>query len=164
MAVVLGSDNIQGAASISGSGTTYGIQQSASGVISHPKVPAASVRMVGNANPNGAGLQNFSNLSSVNVTVQASPGRITVPAAGKYFVAARQLLTITGSMYMYIQKNGSLIAYAYGNDDITYDMWISSLVDMAANDYIDIVYDVYGSTNPTTWTDGHSFLTVYKVT
>lgn len=164
MAVVLGSDNIQGAASISGSGTTYGIQQSASGVISHPKVPAASVRMVGNADPNGAGLQNFGNLSSVNVTVQASPGRITVPAAGKYFVAARQLLNITGAMYMYIQKNGSLIAHGYSIERQYYDVWVSSLVDMAANDYIDIYYNVYGSTNPTAWTDGHSFLTVYKVT
>ena len=163
MAVVLGSNSIQGAANISGSGSNYGIQQTPSGVIRQPKVPAASVRCVGNDNSDKSGIQNLVDVSSVNITVQASPGRITVPVAGKYYVACRQMVSTAHMLFMGVKKNGT--AEAFGCKFLHHgqgDAWVEVILDMAANDYIEIEFIVIGG-SLTIWTGGYSFLTVYKV-
>lgn len=92
---------------------------------------------------------------------KSNNNRLTVPAAGKYYVAAQQLVNTTGTgCYFQIQKNGTTVNYAYSNSDDTYDVVVSAVIDCAANDYIEIYYSgsiTYG------WSDAHSRYNVFKV-
>lgn len=167
MPVVFGNGTIQGAASLSGSGTTYGIVQTAAGAITQPKVPAGGFQLSGTLQTGGGGLQNFANLSSVNLTLQTSPGRITVPVAGKYYISSRQVMASADINYMNIRKNGFATATGYMDNDTYYDQWVETIVDMAANDYIEILYDGSpagtGSRSIATWNSTTAHLCVYKV-
>lgn len=85
--------------------------------------------------------------------------RLTATVAGKYYVAAQQL--INGGTYFCIFKNGSEIAHAYANADDTYDVVVSALIDLQVNDYIELYH--HGGTITYAWGDAHSRYSVFKV-
>ena len=87
--------------------------------------------------------------------------RLTVPTSGKYYVAAQQLVNTAGTaIYFAIQKNGATVAYAYSAGDDTYDVVVSALLNLSANDYIDLNI---GGTTTHTWGGPHSSYSVFKV-
>lgn len=85
--------------------------------------------------------------------------RLTTQVAGKYYVAAQQL--INGGSYLCIYKNGSEVAHAYSNADDTYDMNVSALIDLQVNDYVELYY--HGGSLSYAWGDAHSRYSVFKV-
>lgn len=87
--------------------------------------------------------------------------RLTAQVAGKYYVAAQQLINTTGtSVYFNIYKNGGTVAYAYSNADDTYDVQVSALLDLQVNDYIELFY---GPTTTYSWPSPHSSFSVFKI-
>jgi hypothetical protein len=86
--------------------------------------------------------------------------RLTSQVAGKYYVAAQQL--INGGSYLCIYKNGVEVAHAYAASDDTYDMNVSALIDLQVNDYVEIYYHG-GSGLSYAWGDAHSRYSVFKV-
>lgn len=87
--------------------------------------------------------------------------RLTISSAGKYYIAAQQLVNTAGtSCYFNIYKNGATVAYAYSNADDTYDVTVSALINLAANDYIEIYYS---GTTSNSWGAPHSSYSVFKV-
>lgn len=85
--------------------------------------------------------------------------RLTAQVAGKYYVAAQQL--INGGSYLCIFKNGSEVVHAYSNADDTYDMNVSALIDLQVNDYVELYY--HGGSLSYAWGDAHSRYSVFKV-
>jgi hypothetical protein len=86
--------------------------------------------------------------------------RLTSQVAGKYYVAAQQL--INGGSYLCIYKNGVEVAHAYAASDDTYDMNVSALIDLQVNDYVEIYYHG-GSGLSYAWGDAHSRYSVFKI-
>lgn len=95
-------------------------------------------------------------------TVNAGASRLTVQYAGKYYVYCQQLVNTTGTTaYLMIRKNAiTTIAYAYSNNDDTYDMNVGAFIDCAANDYIDFFY--LGRTTYS-WSQPHSSVVCFLV-
>ena len=97
----------------------------------------------------------------INGFTKSGNNRLTAQVAGKYYVAAQQLINTSGTAtYFNINKNGTTVAYAYSNADDTYDVIVSTLVDLQVNDYIEIYY---AGTTSYTWGTPHSYLSVFKV-
>jgi hypothetical protein len=131
------------------------------GILQKPQTPSFSgsfstyTSNTSNYNPNLATSFN------VGFAVNAGQSRITVPVAGKYFVQAQQLVNTVGtSVYLHIRKNSNTVRYAYSNNDDTYDMNVSAMVDCAANDYIDFYYS---GTTTYSWADPHSGVICYLI-
>jgi len=98
---------------------------------------------------------------NVGFAVNAGQSRITVPVAGKYFIQAQQLVNTVGTaVYLHIRKNSNTVRYAYSNNDDTYDMNVSAMVDCAANDYIDFYYS---GTTTYSWAEPHTGVICYLI-
>lgn len=168
MSVTLNTDNIQGSGTMTiyGAGAGAGITIDSGGYVSYPANPSfrgyfeSYTSAISNYNP-------FLYISwSNNVTVNQAASRITVPVAGKYLVHCQQLITGQG-LYLNIRKNGgtpSVHAYTSGLtggvDRGTWDMGITAIFNLAANDYIDFYYQ---NTTTYTWTGSHSSVALIKV-
>lgn len=96
-----------------------------------------------------------------NVTVNSTPGRLTVNTAGIYIVHVQLLVSTAGySCYLLIRKNGVNIAHAYSNDDTTYDLVNTVVISLQANDYIDFYFN--GSTTYA-WGSQHSHFFLHRI-
>lgn len=130
------------------------------GKVTMPQQPA----YYGSINGYTSTTSNFFPVTSDTFNVgfsKSGNNRLTAQVAGKYYVAAQQLINNTGNvLYLNIMKNGTTIAHAYANGDDTYDMNVSALVSLAVNDYIEIYYSY---TLTYAWGGGHSSYSVFKV-
>lgn len=95
-----------------------------------------------------------------NATLTGASGRITVPVAGYYHVYAQQLVNTSGGAYLHIRKNGVTVAYAYSNDDTTYDLVVAANISLAANEYIDFYYQ---GVLTESWTTPHSSVALFLI-
>lgn len=96
---------------------------------------------------------------STNVIVNSSASSITVPISGKYLIHAQQLVsTIGNNVYLMVRKNGVSNYHAYSDNDNTFDIQISCIFDLSANDVVSFYYN---GTTTYTWGGNHSsvFLT-----
>jgi len=85
-----------------------------------------------------------------NVTINSGGGRITVPVAGKYFVSATFRNENNSSDFQAaIYKNGTLITRAgiWYSSEAYESFHCSSILDLSANDYIEVYLNCGSSTN-----------------
>lgn len=97
---------------------------------------------------------------SRNVVVDATASSITVPSDGFYHIYCHQLVASSGGVYLLIKKNGTGIYHAYSDNDPSYDMNISCVAYLAANDVIS--FSITGTTT-TTWGIPHSSVTLHFI-
>ena len=90
-----------------------------------------------------------------------SSGRLTVPAAGMYYIGIHGNINDNGNAAQYLYKNGSKLdgwRWQHSDSDVA---WKSSMVggidELAANDYLDVY--VTGAQDNQSW----NMFTVYKV-
>jgi len=86
--------------------------------------------------------------------------KVYAQIAGRYYVKAQQLINCTaGTVYMMIRRNGGIICHGWMGVSMQ-DLFISSIVDMAVNDYIDFAYQ---GTVPNSWGGAHSNVSIFMV-
>ena len=99
--------------------------------------------------------------TSNGFTVNLSSSRLTIQYEGYYHIHIQQLVSTVGSnVYLIIRKNGTNIAYAYSNNDETYDLVVAALIKCSVGDYIDFYYS--GITTYT-WPSPHSSVSCFLV-
>lgn len=91
---------------------------------------------------------------SIGFTVNTTAGTLTAEIAGRYFVTAQQLIgTAATAVYFVISKNGAIQAHGYSNNDETFDVRASCIVDLAVGD---VVSFFYSGTVTSSWGGAHS--------
>ena len=145
-------------ASLSGGNSFSGNQEITSGTLTVSQQPTYAGSLNGVSSTS-----NFFPVATDNFNVgfsKSNNNRLTAQVAGKYYVYAQQLVNTSGGTYFHILKNGNSVAYAYSNNDDTYDVVVGALVSLAVNDYIEIYY---GNTVSYSWPAPHSSYLVFKV-
>lgn len=164
MTIIVNTDNIQGSGTLTiyGEGAVAGITIDTNGYVSYPASPAFKGYFGIIDVPTSNYSPYLQTTFAVNVTVDAAKSRITVPVAGKYLVHCQQLVNTPGNLYLYQRRNGGPVGFsAYTSGArTTWDQGISQVWNLAADDYIDFVYQ--GTVNYG-WTDTHSSVSLVKV-
>lgn len=100
--------------------------------------------------------------SSINIgfTLTASSSRLTIQTSGFYHIHAQQLVSTSGGAYLHIRKNGTTVAYAYSDNDTTYDLVVSTVIQCGTGEYIDFYYQ---NTITYSWPTPHSSVTCFLI-
>lgn len=97
----------------------------------------------------------------IGFSVNSGLSRLTAQYSGLYYVQAMQLVNSAAvSCYLQTRKNGVNIHHAYTNNDDSYDMTTSCIVQLSVNDYVDFYYQ--GSITYA-WGGVHSSVSVFRI-
>lgn len=153
-------DVLDSKANLSGGNTFTGNQIINSGVLTVTNQPTFHAGISGYGSTTSNYFPTLAESFNVGFT-RSGNNRLTAQVAGKYYVAAQQLVNTGGTtVYFHIMKNGGSVVYAYSNSDDTYDMNVSALLSLQVNDYIEIYY---APTTTYSWPAPHSSYSVFKV-
>jgi len=97
---------------------------------------------------------------NIGFSVDASASTITIQQAGYYYVYAHQLVNTTGGVYLHIRKDTNTIVHAYSDNDHTYDLVVSALIQCSVGTIINFYYT---GTTTYSWGGAHSSVSCHFV-
>jgi hypothetical protein len=151
---------VSGASTFNGSATLNGAT-TITGTTSIPNLPPDTHPHFGGYFDAPTGVDPVPTMTQVLIKdMTFTSNKVYAQRAGRYYVKAQQLInSTTTNIYLLLRRNGGIICHAWMGLSMQ-DLFISSIVDMAVNDYIDFAYL---GTVPNSWGGTHSNVSIFMV-